>query len=101
MIKTAGGGAASVFGNYSLLFTLISSGSSFWPLSNLILIRLSSSTPSAGTLGESFRNKLGEVKNTNSFFKSFEERVGSTVNTVKVENIENQRESLSSAPGTA
>jgi len=35
-----------------------------------------------GGLGESFRNKLGEVKNSNTF-KSFEERVGSTVYTVK------------------
>lgn len=36
-----------------------------------------------GNLGESFRNKLGEVKNSNTF-KSFEERVGSTVYSVKV-----------------
>lgn len=36
-----------------------------------------------GGLGESFRNKLGEVKNSNTF-KSFEERVGTTVYSVKV-----------------
>jgi len=35
-----------------------------------------------GGLGESLRNKLGEVKNSNTF-KSFEERVGNTVYTVK------------------
>lgn len=35
-----------------------------------------------GNLGESFRSKLGEVKN-NQMFKSFEERVGSTVYSVK------------------
>jgi len=32
-----------------------------------------------GGLGESFRSKLGEVKNSNSFFKSFEERIKSKI----------------------
>jgi len=35
-----------------------------------------------GNLGESIKNRLGEVKNSNTF-KSFEERVGSTVYSVK------------------
>jgi len=50
--------------------------------SEAVKIASEKTTSVFGSLGGSFSRKLGEVKNSNAF-KSFEERVGSTVGNIK------------------